>query len=297
MKHLIETHFGLALMLACVFGLLLPGMPSIPNELAGLALAVLMFVSCYRLSDSQLSDIRPRELMLFYIVRYVALPPLLYVLTLQLAPDYALAVLLLSVVPAAVSSPAFTAIYGGKVAIAFAVVLLSQLLSPVVIPLHFMAVGADGITPSAAHLFHTLLLCVVLPMIVYALARKHAASRQYFYAQGKLISILLIMFIIALAIAKQRDVILANPAQLALPFALAMGCYVVYFLVGFVFARRDRASQISYATCSGFNNAALGVSLALMHFGADVLLFIAAAEIGWSLLPMLMRFWVKQTDR
>jgi predicted Na+-dependent transporter len=288
-RSLIETHFGLALILACVLGLVLPGMPAIPNELAALALAVLMFVSCYRLRDSQLADVRPRELLMFYAVRYVALPPLLYGATLMIAPDYALAVLLLSVVPAAVSSPAFTAMYGGKITIAFAVVLLSQLMSPLLIPLQFMAVGADGVTPSTAHLFHTLLLCVVLPMALYALAKKHAGSSRYFYEQGKFISILLIMFIIALAVAKQREVILDNPLGLIIPFALAMGCYLIYFLVGFGFARRERAASISYATCSGFNNAALGVSLALLHFGPEVLLFIAAAEIGWSLLPMLMR--------
>ncbi|MCE2927042.1 MAG: hypothetical protein LW823_05320 [Rickettsiales bacterium] len=293
MRSLIETHFGLALILACVLGLVLPGMPAIPNELAALALAVLMFVSCYRLRDSDIRDVKPRELLLFYIVRYALLPPLLYVVTLAIAPDYAAAVLLLSVVPAAVSSPAFTVMYGGRVTIAFAIVLLSQLLTPLLIPLQFMAIGAENVTPSTAHLFHTLLLCVVLPMIAYALVRKHEASSRYFYDQGKFLSILLIMFIIALAVAKQREVILANPLGLILPFALAMGCYLIYFLVGFGFAGRDRAAQISYATCSGFNNAALGVSLALLHFGPEVLLFIAAAEIGWSLLPMVMRFLVR----
>jgi predicted Na+-dependent transporter len=289
-RHFIETRFGLALVLACGLGLVLPGLPAVPNEASAVALAALMFVSSYKLQDGGFAAIRWRDVGLFWLLRYGLLPLALWYAATLVLPGYATEILLLSVVPAAVSSPAFSAIYGGVVAPAFAVVVLSQLLTPLLIPLQFMLAGAEQVSPSPGHLLRTLLLCIVLPMLAYALARRHAPSARFFYRQNKFFSIVLIMFVIALAISKQREVILASPAALLVPLAVAMGCYATYLLgAWWLAARRPRAERITYATCSVFNNAALAVSLGLLHFPPDVVLFVAAAEIGWALLPGLMK--------
>lgn len=295
-KHFIETHFGLVLVFACVLGLVVPGLPDIPNESSIVALALLMFVSSYKLQDGGFEVICWRDIALFWFLRYTLLPlALWYVATLAL-PAFATSILLLSVVPAAVSSPAFTAIYNGAVPTAFAVVVVSQLATPLLIPLLFMATGGAQVTPSPAHLFMTLLLCIVLPMIAYFLARKHKPSAAYLYAQNKFFSILLIVFVIALAVAKQREVILANPLGVITPLLVALGCYAVYMVTAWVLsAKRRMAERLTYTTCSAFNNAALAVSLGLMHFGPDVVLFVAASEIGWALLPAMMKGWLRVT--
>jgi predicted Na+-dependent transporter len=278
------------LILACVGGLTIPGMPAIPNESSMITLAALMFVSCYKLQEGGFTSIRWRDIGLFYSVRYIVVPPLLWALASATVPDYATAVFLLSVLPAAVSSPAFSAIYGGAVPPAFAIVLLSQLLTPLLIPLQFMLIGSEHVTPSPAHLFGTLVWCILVPMALYALVRKHRSSAAYFYREGKLLSILLIAFIIALAVAKQREVILANPAGVIAPLLISLTCYALYLVIGWwLAARRPRPERITFAACSSFNNAALGVSLALMHFPPAVILFVAASEIGWALLPMLFK--------
>lgn len=294
LKNYIETHFGLVLLGACLLGLVLPGLPNVPNESSAVALAVLMFVSSYKLQDGGFGAIRWRDVAVFWGLRYVFLPLLLWLAAKTFIPAYATSVLLLSAVPAAVSSPAFAGIYGGVAAPAFAIVVASQLLTPLLIPLQFMVTGGEHVTPSAAHLFHTLLLCIVLPMLAYGLARKHKPSAAYFYRQNKFFSILLIVFVIALAVAKQREVILANPAAVVTPLLVAIGCYAIYMISAWcVFAKRTRKERITYATCSCFNNAALAVSLGLMHFPPDVVLFVAASEIGWALLPMMFKYFLQ----
>ncbi len=316
MRHFIETHFGFVLILSCLGGLIIPGMPQLPNESSIVALAMLMFISCYKLRDGGFEHISWRDVAVFYVLRYALLPPVMWFIAHALIPEYATAVFLLSVLPAAVSSPAFTNIYGGTVASAFAIVLVSQLATPFMIPFQFALIGNAQVTPSVAQLFITLVWCILVPMALYQLARKHKASAAFFYAQNKFLSILLIMFVIALAVAKQREVILANPVGLIAPLAIALACYAVYIMFGYSLPHRGRAGvgalfgrspvscpppnppptgggirkeRITYATCSGFNNAALGVSLALMHFPPPVILFVAASEIGWSLLPVMMR--------
>lgn len=316
LKTFIETHFGFILILSCVGGLIIPGLPDIPNESSIVALAALMFVSCYKLQDGGFETIRWRDVALFWFLRYGALPPLLWLIAHYTIPSYATAILLLSVVPAAVSSPAFANIYNGAVPLAFAIVVVSQLATPLLIPLQFMIAGGEQVTPSPAHLFMTLLLCIVAPMIAYHFAKRHASSRAYFMRENKFLSILLIAFVIALAVAKQREVILADPLGVVPPLAVALGCYIIYMVFGWYsspirgevgggangtdnVSSRPHPSppptgegikeRITYSTCSCFNNAALAVSLGLMHFPPNVVLFVAASEIGWALLPAIYK--------
>lgn len=290
MRQFIETHFGLVLIFACVLGLILPGLPRVPNESSIVALAALMFVSSYKLRDGGFESIRWGDVALFWFMRYALLPLLLWFVAHQFIPAYAASVLLLSVVPAAVSSPAFSSIYGGAVPPAFAIVVLSQLLTPVLIPVQFLIVGGEHVSPSPAHLFLTLLWCIVLPMAAYFLARNHQKTADYIYTQNKFFSILLIVFVIALAVAKQRDVILDNPIGVVPPLMVALACYSVYMIAAWVLsAKRSRPERVTYATCSAFNNAALAVSLGLMHFPPDVVLFVAASEIGWAFLPAIFK--------
>jgi predicted Na+-dependent transporter len=294
MKKIIETHFGLVLLLSCAAGMILPGMPDLPNVSAVITLAILMFVSCYKLRDGKFSDIRWRDVAVFYLLRYGVLPLLLWYIASWLVPVYAAGVFLQSVLPAAVASPAFTAIYGGAVAVSFAVVIASQLLTPALIPLQFALIGGEHVTPSPQQLAVTLVMCILLPMLVYAFTRRHQKSADWFYAQNKIISILLIAFVIALAVAKQREVILHNLDALLIALIANICCFTAYMLFGWFFAgKRSHEERIAFATCSGFNNAALGVSLALMHFAPEVVLFVAVGEIAWAILPMMMKWWLR----
>jgi predicted Na+-dependent transporter len=281
------------LVLSSLAGLAIPGLTRLPDQTAILILALLTFVACYRLRDGGLRGIRWGDIMVFYLLRFGLLPLAMYFVARHIIPDYAVSILLLSALPSAVSSPAFTHIFGGAVAPAFGIAILSQTLAPFMIPLQFSFVDGHQIAPSPAHLFTTLVWCIFVPLIIYSLVRNHHKSGIYIHARGKFYSILLVGAVIALAVAKQRDVILADPAGLVVPFLITLCCYAIYILFAWALSYRHlRGERIAAATCSGFNNAALGVSLALMHFPAPVILFVAASEISWSLLPALLRIFL-----
>lgn len=294
MRRFVEHHFTSVLILSCFVGLFLPGLPALPSHTVIIALALLMFISCYRLRDSGLSAISWPSILRFYALRYVVLPVVLWFLMRALAPHYATAVFLLALVPAGVASPAFAAIFGGAVAPAFAIVILSQLAVPFLIPLQFSWESSVTVAPSPLALFITMVWCIFVPMLIWAPLRHHKPVADYFHAQGKFFSILLVAFIIAMAIAKQRDIILGNLAGLALPLMIALSCFFIFIAFGWLLGHgRPRNERIAYATCSSFNNAALGVSLALLHFGPEVILFTAVSEIGWSLLPLMLRLFLR----
>lgn len=290
MKHFLENRIGLVMILACAAGLVLPGLPSLPDISVIAALAALTFISCYKFRDGDFKSIRIHDLALFYMARFMALPFALWWVTRQFMPEWAMAVFLLSVLPTAVASPAFVSIFGGTLAGAFALVVLSQVLAPVLIPLQFAWLGDVQAVPLPGYLFDTLAWCIVVPMIVYALVRKHRKTTDYFYARHTFLSLALSAFVIAAAVARQRDIILTDPAGLAAPLLIAVACYVCYALFGWAASfTRPRGERIAYMTCSGLNNFALGVSLALLHFPPPVVSLIAVSAIAWSLLPAIIR--------
>ncbi|MEZ5692183.1 MAG: hypothetical protein R3D71_11050 [Rickettsiales bacterium] len=61
---------------------------------------------------------------------------------------------------------------------------------------------------------------------------------------------------------------------------------------------QNRETRISITTCSMFNNVALGVSIALLHFPQDVILFVAIGEAVWATLPIIFRWFLNSgTDK
>lgn len=297
----LEGHFGLLLLLSCVAGLLVPGLDRLPNASAVAVLALLMFISCYRLQEGGFSGVRWRDVLAFYALRYMLLPVILWALSSLLTPQYALGVFLLSVLPAAVSSPAIAHIYGGRGAPGFAVVIVSQLLTPLLIPLQFAWLGAWDATaavqvvPAPGPLFITMVWCIFVPMLAYRLVRRHQPTAAFMLAQNKILSMLLVAFVIALIIAKQRSVILTQLDALAASLAITLACFCAYIAFGWWVARgRERSERITYTVCSCFNNAALGVSLALLHFPPGIVLFVAVSEIAWSMLPFLLGHFLRR---
>jgi predicted Na+-dependent transporter len=295
LRELIEGHFSLVLLLSCIAGLLLPGLPDLPNESAVVTLALLMFIACYKLRDGGLSTIRWQDIGLFCLLRYGLLPVVLWAIAYTFIPTYATGILLLATVPAAVSTPAFVAIYNGAMPTAFAIATISQIITPFMVPLQFTWLTYFGLAdngqviPEPAHLFMTMVWCIFVPMLVYAFTRHHKRSAAFIYREGKHMAIWLVAFVIALVVAKQRDVILSNLPMLGFSLSVALACFAVFIPFGWWFGRkRPLAERVTYTTCSAFNNVALSVSLALLHFSADVVVFVAISEIAWSCLPLLL---------
>lgn len=298
MRHFIETHFGIVLLFSCVLGLIIPPLANVPDVSASVALGLLTYASCFKLKDGGFNEIRWANIGIFYVIRFVILPIILLMIARQLFPTYAAGIFLLALLPTAVSSPAFANMFGGSVPPAFAIVISSTLLAPFLIPLQCSLVLADAsITPSPLPLFRTLAFCVFLPMVFYFLSRNHKRLSVLMYDNVKLISIILVVFVIALVIAKQRDFILGHSEQLILPGFLTIACFALFLACGWIFSGgQERPVRISFATCSGFNNVALGVSIALLHFPQAVILFVAVSEMAWAMLPIMFRWFLGKTS-
>ncbi len=286
MRVFIERQLGVTFVLACVLALLLPGGEHIPDYAVVFLLAAVTFLSCYKIRATQQRAILKQSL-LFCLFRYAVLPLLGWGAALFLLPEYALAILLLALLPAALSSPAFANLFGGNVLLAFSITLMSSVLALLLIPLYISFFGHMQVGIDPLPLFRTLLLCIVAPACLYFLLRNRLPVQAFSEKHGGFLSVLLAAAIIFIVVAKQRSHIWQQPADLLCPLLIAMGCYAVFAAAGFSI-RALKADRVSYGVCATFNNAALGVSLALLHFDQKTVLFTVAAELVWALLPFFI---------
>ncbi len=296
MRHFIETQLGLTFLIGAVLGLIFPYGASIPDYSVVLVLAVVTFISSYNIDLKALGGIFSRQTIIFCIVRFALLPVLLWYIAAHTFPEYALGVLLISLVPAGVASPALSHVYKGNVALACVITLITAAMALLLIPVLIGMLEQQDMDISMFSLFRTQMLCIVLPMALYVLLRKQRQIKAFSAEYGKFIAVTCVAAIIFIVITKERQNILQDPAGLILPALITIVCYVAYAMVMMLFsAKRD--TIITYGVCSTFNNSALGVSLALIHLDTHSVLMTISSEVVWAIMPFIFQPLVQRYTR
>jgi BASS family bile acid:Na+ symporter len=286
MKSFIETHLGVMLSAGAVLGLFLPQAASLPAPTITVMLGFVIFLACLRIQTHDFGQVAWGQVILFWLGRFVVLPLILFSIGIVVAPDYATAILLLALLPAGASSPAFTNIFGGNVPTALFITLLSSAASVFLIPVLFETVGHMQVAVPSFKLFMTLLETIIIPAAIGFPLRGKFGLTQFSAQNGRLISVLLMSAIVVIIIAHQRQTILFDPASLITPLIVAIACYAIFMGVALPLFARAPESRIAVFTSSTFNNTVVGFSLALIDFPTQVVLTMVMAQLCWCLLPL-----------
>ena len=291
MNEFAKRNFNLILLLSTVAGFVVPP----PGEQSGpLILGVLcliIFASSFNV-DFSLAFFRgqARAIAWFYAFRFLLLPVLLYGIIAPFSPVYAACLFLLSVLPAGVTSPAFTNVFGGNVALALALLILSSALTPLVLPYLGSLLMAETLTVDLFRLFTTLFITVIVPYAVHVPFRRRGNVRHWMQTHDSFISILGIALIFTLAIAEYRPVLRQGTAELVSHAVVSFLTFVGLYVVGWwALPRADKADKLALLFSSGANNVALGVVISFLYFPHEVGVFFVVCEIVWVVILIPVR--------
>lgn len=294
-RSFLESHFSLLMGLGLVGGLLTPVPGMLPDYVPPAILAVMMGFSYSKIKLADIMKIRIREILGFYVFRFLLIPFLGYAFFKFALPDYSYAVLLLLLLPVAVSGAALAALLGGNVALALAATVLSSLIAPFLIPLVFELVEYR-VEFDTVSMFLTLGAIVFIPALVYfGGIRWFAGPKKIVQDNASLASVVLFGLFILVVVSRLRDEILADPAALIAPFLILGAVFAFMYALGWiVFLRADRETRIAYTIFSGANNMGLGVSIALLYFTAEDNLRIIICEFLWVIALGGFQFFLKR---
>lgn len=296
MNNFARRNFNVILFFATIAGFVLPQFGEISGFLILGVLSLIIFSSSFKVNFSvDFFKERAGTIFLFYFLRFLVLPVALFYVILPFSPFYASCVFLLFVLPAGVTAPAFTNVFGGNIALALVLLILSSFLIPVLLPFLSGLLMTEVLEIDRFRLFTTLFITVILPYLLHLPFRKNSGINLWMQNHDSFISIVGIALIFALAIAEYRPVLLSQP-DLILPFFIValLGFIAMYCFGWAVFYKAGKEDKIALLFNSGANNVALGVVISFLYFPIETGIFFIVAEIVWVLILIPVRKIMKK---
>lgn len=291
MNEFAKNNFNLILFLATIAGFTLPQ----PGEYSGpLILGILCFIiftSSFKVDFSPaFFSAQLKTISGFYVIRFLLLPLVLFLVIRTFSPFYATAIFLLVALPAGVTSPAFTNVFGGNVSLALALLILSSSLTPFVLPFLGGMLMDEELKIDQFQLFSTLFLTVILPYLLHLPLRKNQGVSQWMRHHDSFISIFGIGVMFTLAIAGYRPVLMEDTSLLPAFFLVGLGIFLLLYLFGWaVWFKGDKSQKLALLFISGANNVALGVVVSFLYFPTRMGVFFVVCQILWVVVLIPVR--------
>ncbi|MGE5420627.1 MAG: bile acid:sodium symporter family protein [Chloroflexota bacterium] len=285
---IIEKYFWLVLVAGILIGLLNPYPVVMGKYLPKILLGLMLFFVFLKIDAIViLENIRNYRLMIYIAVVYMFIIPLLFFLPLNLInPDLATGILLLTAMPAGVSTPALADIAKGNISFSMSIAIVSQLVAPFTVPLLFWLIDMKGLEINKLMIFRDIAMLIFLPMIISQTFKRFFPSAvkriQHFSTSA---NILLLFTFVYIAISSQRNVILENPASLIWKIILLYVVFILLHVIGYIaYFKGTRETRISVAIGAAYMNNGMAIVLAAAYFKPEILVLMVLSELPWNTL-------------
>lgn len=297
MRDAIQRAFGVLLLASFALGVAVPGLEDVPDGVIPTLLGGVLFLACARITLADRAQLSVAGVAGFYLVRFVAVPWLLYAGFAVVAPSLAVPALLFGLLPTGVTTTAITSILGGNPALALLTTVVSTGLAPFVIPMMLGWAGAEDVDLTGVSV--TLGLLLFVPVGLYTgIARRSERLVGLLREQGGVVSVGLICTIAFLVAGGQRSRILEDPAGVVGLFALGLCLYAILYGLGLAIARRGpQRERVAWALVSGNNNIVLGLTVALLHLDGDAAVTFLAWDLAWIVGLSVIQPVLRRVDR
>ena len=285
----IEKYFWLFLIAGIALGLWNPlslnlSTPFLPKMLLGIML-FLVFLKIDALEI--LENIRNYKLMAYIASVYMLIIPVsFYFIFNFFDPELAIGILLLTAMPAGVSTPALADIVKGNASLSMSLAIVSQMLAPFTVPLLFWLIDLNNHSIDKLLMLKDMALIVFLPMIISQIVKKYfplsIKKTQHLFTS---LNVLLLFSFVYFAISSQRNVLLRNPANLIRDTVILYLVFIILHVIGYMICfRQKKENRIAVAIGAAYMNNGLAIVLAASYFKPEILVLMVLSELPWNTL-------------
>lgn len=288
--HLLESYIVIVV-LAMALGLIFSKYVAFFSDYTQIMLAIICFLSALKMDlttiESSLKDVK----MLFVAnaLMLIVFPVVLYFLVRWIAPDFAIAFMMLAAMPSAMTSPLLSEVSGGRQGLALVLTASTSLLAPFTIPLVFYLLLGSTVSMDFGSMIWSLSKVMILPIVLAMAVRpmliKPIKASMYAF---KPISITLLGLLIMGIVGKEADPLLQAFHQGVFLWSL-VGLFVLFialYLIGYwATPWRDRADRMTMSVCLTYMNFTIAIFLAGKYFSSNpyVVVPVILSVIPWSL--------------
>lgn len=284
-----EKYFWIFLLAGMVLGLALPVYPDFFMSLVKPILMLMLFLVFLKTDAFHVIEaVKDYRKMIYIVAVRMLIIPLLFYLFVKLTfPSLAIAVLLLTAMPAGVSTPSLTDIVKGSIPLSLGIVIITSLIAPFTVPLLFGMLDGNNLNIDLAALFADLAFIVFLPMILSQVMKRFfngtIKKQQHLFTSFNVFLLFLIVYAI---MSSQRDVIVNNAGRILWQMAFLFVIFILLHIAGYTIGfRQSRENKIALAIGTAYMNNGMAIVLAASHFEPSIMIMMVLSEIPWNTLP------------
>ena len=262
----IRKNTWIIILVAISFSFLFPSLGySIKPQLNTL-LIIMMFLSCLDLQLNQilssLTDFKYMTLMLAIV--HLVSPIIVLLLRGYFSDPVFLGLIIVTTIPAGRSAVFLSNIYGGAPIKALVSTSISNILSPIIVPLLVWTFAKTSIEINALQMSSTIFYLVIIPLVLALIVGKTSLGKKLnIYSPS--ISIVILFLIILGIISPLRDIVLGNIGLTIVLSLLSAILIIINFALGFLLGK-NHSDHITYAISSSYKNYTLATFLSLSLF-------------------------------
>jgi bile acid:Na+ symporter, BASS family len=287
-SHFIEKYFWIFLLAGIIIGLWLPVPFKTPKVLPKVLLGMMLFFVFLKIDISAVAEkMKDYKRMVFISLVYMIIIPVSFFLLIRIFDkQMALGILLLTAMPAGVSSPALTDILKGNVTLAMSIAIITQLIAPFTVPLLFWMIGTKGLDINKLLLFRDIAIMVFVPLIIAQILKKYfpvaIKKSQHLFTST---NVLLLFIFVYIALSAQRNIILDNPVSLVWKTLFLYLVFIILHAIGYYISfRESKEDKIATSVTAAYMNNGLAIVLAYSYFGPEIIVLMVLSEIPWNTL-------------
>ncbi|MFH1431728.1 MAG: bile acid:sodium symporter [archaeon] len=288
MHKKIEKHFSVFFIMAIAIGIFFPSFGMIFEPYILYFLLTILFLSCLKIDTHEVITHLKKPLLITYItvMLLIIIPITLFFMTRHIYPELALPVLILTAMPAGMSTAALTDISKGNISLSLVITTTTTLLCPFTIPFLLKYLTVSELTIPIYTMLIMLSKIIFLPfiaaIITKKIAKKQIENTRHYYSS---ISILLIMPLIIGPLAKHSGYYQNNLGQiLNITLYLFVISAILHIIGWFMLFRSKKKDRISTSITCAYMNSSLAIVFTAQFFTPLVLLPVILYQFPWDLM-------------
>lgn len=288
-------------------GILLPSFGIIFEPFLLIWLGFLLFLNLIRMDPQQLAFIikKPLLVIIFTIIKLIAIPIILYAVTNIVYPSLALSVLLLSGISTGLGAPFVINVFeksNNRMPFVVGMIILTSIAVPFILPsLVFLLVDVSKFEIPIANMMILLAEALFLPLFAgWFTKRKAPKLAKKIEEKSFILSLILISFINFGIFAKYSNYFFSQYSFVITMSIAAFALYIIYGLIGYVSAlfidKKDKSFRIAAFVIMSYVNNILIVVFASKFFGTEVAALAAFYNLSYysMIIPMKKIFYLKK---
>lgn len=284
-----ERYFWIILLAGLILGLIYSPYNSFIMKLLKPLLMVMLFLIFLKTDLFQiLKEITNIKLLLFLVSMYMVIIPLIFFLGINIFNrELAIGMLLLTAMPAGVSSPTLTDIVKGNTSLSLSITIFTSLAAPFTVPFLFRFVNLQTMSLNIYEIFKDLIILVFVPLIISQILKKVFPGKinniKHLFTP---VNIIILFIIVYASIGSQRNLILDNFVDIIWKIGFLYLVFILLHIIGYLIAfKQNKENKIAISIGATYVNNGMAIVLAALYFEPAILVLMVLSEIPWNTLP------------